>query len=86
MITYFLVVSPPELAATVSDTRPEGKSEYGVRGETAADKREKEDEEREGVVSSSPDAVNVHIEAVVGALELLLYSDVGGVAEVKVKG
>lgn len=45
------------------------------------DKKGKEKEEEEG-----SDGVSVHVEAVVESLELLLYSGVGEVAEVKVEG
>ena len=57
----------------------EKKKEEGEGGEEGG-------EEVTGGGSSSTDSVNIHVEAVVSSLGLLLYSDVGGVAEVNVKG
>lgn len=56
-----------------------------IKTETVSDER-KEKEEKSKEDGSSPDAVSVHVEAALGAVELLLYSDIGEVAEVKVRG
>ena len=70
-------------AAAAAGDDDEGKSEQAKREGDEA----KQKEEEEGTdVELSPETVSVHVEAVVAALELLLYSEAGEVAEVKVKG
>lgn len=53
--------------------------------DTAGDEG-KEEEEKTEEDESTPDAVSVHVEAALGAVQLLLYSDMGEMAEVNVKG
>ena len=79
-ISLYIVASSVVVAGG-NVTAVEGTSDPGKREETAGEEKE---EGREG--GQSHDDVRVHIEAVVGGLELVLYSHVGGVAEVKVKG
>ena len=58
-----------------------------MEGETAVEKPATEVEKtevEEGGASSG--GVSVHVEALVESLELVLYSHVGGVAEVNIKG
>ena len=71
-------------AATAAAADDEGKSEQAKREGTGDEAKQKEEEGMD--VELSPETVSVHVEAVVAALELLLYSEVGEVAKVKVKG
>ena len=68
-----------------SVTGLESTSDPGKRKETDREEREEREREKEEG-GTSRDDVRVHVEAVVGGLELVLYSYGGGVAEVKVKG
>ena len=63
----------------------ESKLEPTKEEKTVEDKKEEEEEERESRTEVSSD-VRVHVEVLVSSVGLVLYSHVGGVAEVKVKG
>lgn len=80
---YFSVV-PSELATTDTPTEGVHVAESSI-DDTAGDEG-KEEKEKAEEDESTPDAVSVHVEATLGAVELLLYSDMGEVAVVSVKG
>ena len=71
-------------AAAAAGDDDEGKSEQAKREGTGDEAKQKEEEGTD--VELSPETVSVHVEAVVAALELLLYSEVGEVVKLKVKG
>ena len=75
------IESTAELAATGED-KPETEKKEILVDEKAVLRVE----EGEGEGSSVASDVTVHLEADVESLELLLCSDVGGVAEIKIRG
>ena len=78
-----MVESSGELAVA-GKSAPSGDKDKGKReGEGSEEGGETEATE---TVSSSIGSVSVHVEAVVGSMELLLYSGGGDVAEVNVRG
>ena len=77
-LTYFVDPSSEKVSAEAGDSKEE------MEGETAVEKPATEVEKTE--VGASSGGVSVHVEALVESLELVLYSHVGGVAEVKIKG
>lgn len=81
---YFSIV-PSELATTDTATEDTHVAEPDKTSDETADTG-KEGEEKTEEDESIPDAVSIHVEAALGAVELLLYSDMGEVAEVNVKG
>lgn len=81
---YFSIVAS-ELTTTDTATEDTHVAEPDkTRDETADTGKEGEGKTEED--ESIPDAVSIHVEAALGAVELLLYSDMGEVAEVNVKG
>ena len=77
-----ICIASSAVVAGGSVTGVDGASDPGKIAREESEKKDKE--EKEG--GASRDDIHVHVEAVVGGLELVLYSYGGGVAEVKVKG
>lgn len=85
---YFSAV-PSELPTTdtpAMDTHVTEPEKTGGEATDTASHEGREKEEKSKEDESSLDVVSVHVEAALGAVELLLYSDMGEVTEINVKG
>lgn len=82
---YILVHNAIKSSTEIAVTSSGSDSVKSMKKEDEEKKKCDKEEEIEKT-ESSIDEINIHVEAIVGTLELVLYSHVGGVAEVKVKG